>query len=355
MHAELAARDLAARLREADPSFGSRGGSGGHASGESGGGGQSSGGDTGDEPSDAEKAFNEAVQDLEQLAEDHSGAMGKTEQALSKSLGEEEMKQLRDAAKPHAQNVRDAVKDLPTVGGGSDTWTSKGAAARELAEQMARSLESGLPDDAVQSGKQAIAAIEEAKRIAARERYRLWDDHGTDGADKKLDDAKKKLEPEIKWAEDQRAQMKKRAAEKAQGDLKKNGDEEDQLAQRAKKIADKGALPDPSQEKLEQAARDAEQAADALKHGDAERAQKKQQDAQRNLEAAKQATGEAAEDAGELDDGGNAARGGQADIPTADQHKGPEEFRKRVLKGLAEPSSSKHKDAITRYAEGLLR
>ena len=49
------------------------------------------------------------------------------------------------------------------------------------------------------------------------------------------------------------------------------------------------------------------------------------------------------------------ARGGQADIPTADQHKGPEEFRKRVLKGLAEPASSKHKDAITRYAEGLLR
>lgn len=353
-HAELAARDLAARLREADPSFGSRGGSGGHASGESGGGGQSPGGDTADEPSDAEKAFNEAVQDLEQLSEDHSGAMGKTEQALSKGLDEEEMKQLRDAAKPHAQNVRDAVKELPTVGGGSDTWTSKGAAARELAEQMARSLESGSPDDAVNSGKQAIAAIEEAKRIAARERYRLWDDKSADGADKKLDDAKKRLEPEIKWAEEQRAQMKKRAAEKAGNDLKKNGDEEQQLAERARKIAEKGALPDPSQEKLEQAARDAEQAAEALKHGDAERAQTKQQDAQRNLDAAKQATGEAPEDAGEVDDGGN-ARGGQADIPTADQHKGPEEFRKRVLKGLAEPASSKHKDAITRYAEGLLR
>jgi len=352
-HAELAARDLAARLREADPSFGSRGGSGGHASGESGGG-QSPGGESGDEPSEAEKAFNEAVQDLQQLSEDHSGAMGKTEQALSKGLGEDEMKALRDAAKPHAQNVRDAVKDLPTVGGGSDTWTSKGAAARELAEQMARSLESGSPDDAVQSGKQAVAAIEEAKRIAARERYRLWDDRSADGADKKLDEAKKKLEPEIKWAEDQRAQMKKRAAEKAGDDLKKSGDEEQKLAERARKIAEKGALPDPSQEKLEQAARDAEQAADALKHGDAERAQTKQQDAQRNLDAAKQATGDAPEDAGEVDDGGNKP-GGQADIPTADQHKGPEEFRKRVLKGLAEPSSSKHKDAITRYAEGLLR
>ncbi|HEX4512522.1 MAG TPA: DUF4175 domain-containing protein [Polyangiaceae bacterium] len=352
-HGELAARDLATRLREADPSFGSRGGSGGHASGESGGG-QSPGGGDSDEPSDAEKAFNEAVQDLEQLSEDHSGAMGKTEQALSKGLGEEEMKQLRDAAKPHAQNVRDAVKDLPTVGGGSDTWTSKGAAARELAEQMARSLESGSPDDAVNSGKQAVAAIEEAKRIAARERYRLWDDRSADGADKKLDDAKKKLEPEIKWAEDQRAQMKKRAAERAGNDLKNSGDEEQKLAERAHKIAEKGALPDPSQEKLEQAARDAEQAADALKHGDAERAQAKQQDAQRNLDAAKQATGDSPEDAGEVDDGGN-ARGGQADIPTADQHKGPEEFRKRVLKGLAEPAGRKHKDAITRYAEGLLR
>ena len=44
-----------------------------------------------------------------------------------------------------------------------------------------------------------------------------------------------------------------------------------------------------------------------------------------------------------------------ADIPKADAHKGPEEFRRRVIKGLGQPSSGRHKEAIRRYAEGLLR
>ena len=44
-----------------------------------------------------------------------------------------------------------------------------------------------------------------------------------------------------------------------------------------------------------------------------------------------------------------------ADIPKADAHKGPEEFRKRVIKGLGQPSGGRLKDAVKRYAEGLLR
>jgi hypothetical protein len=44
-----------------------------------------------------------------------------------------------------------------------------------------------------------------------------------------------------------------------------------------------------------------------------------------------------------------------ADIPKADAHKGPEEFRRRVVKGLGQPSGGKLRDAVRRYAEGLLR
>lgn len=44
-----------------------------------------------------------------------------------------------------------------------------------------------------------------------------------------------------------------------------------------------------------------------------------------------------------------------AEIPKADAHKGPEEFRKRVIKGLGQPSGGRLKDAVKRYAEGLLR
>jgi hypothetical protein len=257
--------------------------------------------------------------------------------------------------------VREAVKDLPSVGGGSDTWTSKGAAARELGEQMARSLESGSLDDAVQSGTQALHAIDEAKGIAARERYRMWDDRTADGANKKLDDAKKHLEPEIKWAEDQLAQLKKRAAQHAGAELGKSGTEEQQLAERARKLAEhsreRGSLPEAALEALDGAERASREAAQALQRGDADNGATKQKEAQHKLDAAKQALGDDAEDEGELsEDGeGRSRSGGQADIPKADAHKGPEEFRKRVLHGLSEPASSKHKDAITRYAEGLLR
>lgn len=43
------------------------------------------------------------------------------------------------------------------------------------------------------------------------------------------------------------------------------------------------------------------------------------------------------------------------EIPKADAHKGPEEFRKRVIKGLGQPTGGKYKEAVKRYAEGLLR
>jgi hypothetical protein len=357
-HAALAARDLAARLQTSDPSFDSKGGSGG-AGGEGGGSGAAMDRDQG--PSEAERAFDEAVQDLEQLSDDHASEVGKVDQSLSKGLGDDELKALRDASKPHAEAVRKAVADLPSVGGGSDTWTSKGASARELAEQMARSLEQGDPSDAVQSGRQALQTLDEAKRMAARERFRSWDEPTSDDAEKKVDDAKKKLEPEVKWAEEQLDAARKRAAERAAGDLRKSGDEEGRLADRAKQLADrsrdKGSLPQGAVDALDDAAHSARQAADALQRGDADRATEQLKDAQHKLEAAKQALGDESEDAGEAGDSGDGGEPskGHADIPTPDAHKSPEQFRKRVLQGLAQPSSGKQKDAIVRYAEGLLR
>ena len=132
-HAELAARDLATRLHQPDPSFGARG-SGGKAGGESGGG-RGTPGDEEQPPDDVEQAFDEAANDLERLSQDHAGEMGKMEQALASATSEEEGNQMRDEAKRHAEAIRDAARSLPAVGMGSDSWTSKGAAARELAEQ----------------------------------------------------------------------------------------------------------------------------------------------------------------------------------------------------------------------------
>ncbi len=352
VHAELAARDLAARLHLPDPSFGARGKSG-HAGGESGGGRGMPGDDEGT-PSDAEQAFNEAAGDIERLANDHATGMGETERALSQAGSDEDVKALAEESKKHAQSVREATKAMPSIGAGSDSWTSKGAAAKEHSEQMARSLEQGNPSDAVSSGKNALQALDEAKRTAARERWMGMGD--PQGAEKKIDDAKKKLEPEVRWAEQELDKLRKKAAERAGKDLSKHGDDEEKMAQRAGQIKDKGgqgALPQPALEALDGAEKSGHEASRALKQGQIDKALEAQREMQRQLEQAKEAMGKSTDqDRGE---GGDRDALDAIDIPKADQHKGPEEFRKRVIKGLGQPSSGRQKDAVRRYAEGLLR
>lgn len=357
LHAELAARDLAVRLRQPDPSFGSRGGggrgegdsSGQPGEGEGGGAGKGSGSD-GDEGSDADRAFNEAAQELDRLASAHAENMGKVDQALAEGASEEDRKALMEEAKKHADAVREAVRDLPSVGAGSGSWTSKGAASRELAEQMAQSLEQGSPADAVSGGRSAMAALEEARRLAS---------HGgllrSGPSQALLDEAQRKLGPELRWAEDRLAQMKARAQARAGGDLAKHGAVEGQLSDKATDLQKKGegALPESALDGLREAARAAREASEALKRGDADRGQTAQRDAQAKLEAARRALGSPSDDsAAELDP---RSPDGATPIPKADAHKGPEEFRKRVLRGLGQPAAGRQRDAVTRYAEGLLR
>lgn len=361
-HGELAARDLVARLRHPDPSFGSQGsgsGSGGSAGGEAGG--ARGVGDQGDgeEATDEQKAFSEASQELDRLISDHASQKGETEQSMG-GVSPEDLKAFAEEAKKHAEAVRDAMKDLPSVGGGSDSWTSKGAAAREHADQMARSLEQPSPADALASGKNALQALEEAKRIMKSDRWSSMSHFGSDDPDKRLDEARKKLEPEIKWTEEKLEQMRKHAAERASGDLKRGGEAEEKLAERMGEFAergkDKGSLPTPTIESLQAAERAARDAARALRESQAEKGLDRQAEAQRMLEMARESLGDESQapepgktgDDGKLDDS-------RADIPKADAHKGPEEFRRRVIQGLGQPSSGRLKDAVRRYAEGLLR
>ena len=359
-HATLAAQDLALRLRTPDPSFGAKGGRPSHAGGESGGG-RGTQGDDGD-GSDVEQAFNEAARELDKLASEHAGNMGKVEQALAEGSTKEDLEQLSEEAKKHAQKVRDATKNLPSIGGGSDSWTSKGAAAKEHSEQMARALEQGNAADAVQSGRNALNALEEAKRAAQRERFT----RGDPNAEKQVDDAKRQLEGEVKWAEDKLAEMRKKASQRKAPELREDGEQEGKLSERARELARKGRDEDLPQATLD-ALRDAEEAsreaAQALKEGDSEKGLKKQREAQQKLEQARDALSNDNDGEGE-GDGDRDSRGDgdgkrpnkdHTDIPKADAHKGPEEFRKRVIKGLGQPSGGKYKDAVKRYAEGLLR
>jgi hypothetical protein len=364
VHAEIAARDLAARLHEPDPSFGAQGGGGGRAGGEAGGG-RGTPGDE-EEGDDAEQAFNEAAQDLERLAQDHAEELGKVERALNGALSDEELKELSDEAKKHAEAVREATRTLPSVGAGSDSWTNKGAAAREHGEAMARALEQGNPSDAVSAGRSALDALDEAKRAAQHEHWLgmfgplgpVDRDLASQEADRRLNEARQKLEPEVKWAEERLAQLRKKAAERRAGELSADGEEERRMADRAGDLADKGkgqqALPEPALDALRGAEKAARDAAGSLQRGDTERALERQHDAQRQLETAREALGNGA-DAERGEGGDRDPASGRADIPGADAHKGPEEFRRRVLHGLGQAGSGREKEAVRRYADGLLR
>lgn len=358
-HAELAARDLALRLHQPDPSFGARG-QFGHGGGESGGGRGSAGGDEQGE-SEGERAFNEAAQELERLAGDHAAEIGKVDQAVGSADTRDEQRAFAREAAEHAQAVRDATRGLPSVSVGSDSWTSKGAAAREHAEHMAMSFEDGNAANAVASGRSAMEALEAARHMTAKERFHGFGDPSAQGGERRIDDARKKLEPEVKWAERRLAELRKLAAQRASGELAKAGEEEGELADRARQLGDKGhdegALPGGALQPLAVAEAEAREAASALRAGDADRSLAHQREAQRQLELAKEALGgddAAQESPAEGGDEGTLGRG-HADIPGADAHKGPEEFRRRVLKGLGQGSGGKHKDAVKRYAEGLLR
>ncbi len=359
MHAELAARDLAARLRQPDPSFGARGNVG-RAGGESGGGRGTPGEDEGDSGDEVDEAQRAAEQDLERLAQEHAGEIGKMEQAIAGATSDDELKAMREEARRHAEAVREAARQLPSVGMGSDSWTSKGAAARELAEQMARSLEEANPDDAVQSGRSSLGSLDEAKKMLQRGG---WLDDPDGDHQKRVEDARRKLEAEERWAESQRDQLRKRAAERARRQLEQGGDEEERLAERARDLVqrsrDQGSLPQQAVESIDDAERAAHQAAQALKEGDADRGLERQHEAQRHLERARQQLeGDEEPPPSSTDDDGDDTKGSlntrRVELPNPKSHKGPEEFRRRVVSGLAQPAGAL-KDAVHRYAEGLLR
>jgi len=359
VHAEIAASDLATRLKEPDPSFGQQGSSGGRAGGESGGG-QGTAGDSAPDQ-EAQQAFEEASKDLSQLTSDHNEELGKVEQALNDTSPRDDSPGGTEENKRHARAIREATHGLPSVGAGSDSWTTKGAAAREHAEEMARALEEGNAGDAVSGGHSALDALDEAKHVSQEDRWSGMfspadPDIDRTGADKRLAAARQKLEPEVKWAEQKLDALRKRGAQRDGSELSSHGEEEQRLAERAGALRDqgegKGALPEPALEALHQAQRAAEEAAAALKRGDAHEGLAQQREAQRSLEMAQHALGSDDEEGG---NGGERPDLEHTDIPSVDAHKGPEEFRRRVMHGLGQVGSGRQKDAIRRYADGLLR
>jgi len=352
-HAELAARDLAARLHEPDPSFGG-GQRSMHAGGESGG--ASGTEESSDAPDEVDQAAAAAEQDLEQLISEHAGQVHKTEQTLAGAVDSEEVESLRREAAAHAQAVRRAARELPMVGAGSDSWTGKGAAARDYAEQMARSLEAGRLAQATAGGRSAVGALDEAKRVIEQ---RPWASPRDAAA--RVDEARRRLDAERRWAESADTEMRKRAGQRARAPLAQVGEEEDRIGGRTEELARRGGenspLPEQVVDSLESAERAARRAARSLRSGAGDEGLEQQREAQRELEEAEDALrGDEDESASSsTGEGGRALSRENVAIPGAADHKTPAAFRKRVLRGLASASSTGLKDALRRYAEGLLQ
>ena len=356
-HARLAAEDLAARLRQPDPSFGSAGGGGGRGQGggqggvESGHGhGQASQG----EPSRAAQDAADVERALEQLRQEHAEEMSEVEKALQEAMSPEMQQALDEALRDAAKEVREAVQELPRDAAQPDSARAEAARGRSEAEAAAAALEKGELGQAMQRGQQAIEALRQAERKASR---------ASSGSPKQqmaeaAGNAARKLQDILQRAEQARGQAQGKASEGARARLERSAIRERQLAERARQIrrqSESGEAPLPGEQlqHLEEAARAMEDAARQLDGAKGERAQERQRQAQRLLEMAQPEREQASADDDQHGDGNELAR--DADVPGENRDERADAFRKRVTEGLGKDAPPHLRDAIKRYAEGLLR
>ncbi len=347
---ELAATDLARRLREPVPSIGG-GGRPGVESGPS----DEGGVGEGDDASDADEQAEKNGKELDELIKRHQDELDRLEKALENATSPAEREALKKLAKEQAQAIREAVKGLPEQGLPGSA-AEKAADGRKSADSMASELEKGNVKDALKRGAEALEALREAKKRGDKREFLDDEEVAEDAtaAGNRIEEALEALEKAQKSAEDS-------AKERAKKDMKDAGENEGRLSERARDLKKRGeqgdaSMPEEVLDRLHQAEQAMKEAQKRLEDGDADGGREKQKEAQRYLEMARED-----EDPNESRDGDSRGEDGKqnfsqdAKIPDKNEHKGPEDFRRRVLEGLAKPGDARLKDAIRRYAEGLLQ
>lgn len=354
MHAELAALHLAARLRRPVPSFGAAGGGRG---GVESGSGQRTSGDSAESASRAPSDFDQLADELAQLAREHSDSVSSVERALDEAAQQEQLEALRQEAKERANAIRQAVDDLPPPGEIPGSRRASEALAREHATAMAHDLEKLDLKDALESGDNAKSSLSDAKQRPGEGSV----------TDEELDATRRTIQEQLDWAKQAYERLRQQAEAKAHAALEKAGDQEQSYAERAEKLNERGknpeaSLPEDIAERLERAQSVMQEAARQLREGQGERGLSLQREAQRLLEQS--GTGKTTDEEDEQKSqsshdsegkghGREIATGGE--VPNADARKSAEEFRQRVLRGLAERKSERLSPSIKRYAEGLLQ
>ena len=352
LHAELAARHLAARLRRPTPSFAAAGGGvegGGHGAPRP----------PSSSPSRADQAFEQLAQDLGDLTREHAALLDQVEHDLENAGEAAKSEDMKQEAAEHAQALRDAVRDLPASGAREGSARAAAGMARDHALAMAERIERLELDDATESGRTARGQLDEAQKKAASPQSAL------DLLDQnELGRARGAVERELAWAEQKREQMKRDAAERARQKLAEAAERERSIERRLGEVAERAeqseaALPKAALDKLGQARAAMKSAASELGNGRGEAGLAEQREAQRLLEqgGSDQTNDEGNKSARERPTGEQ--RGGRgmetrAPVPNADDQHRALEFRKRVLEGLGKERGGRLDPAIRRYAEGLL-
>ncbi len=345
LHAELAIKDLAMRLRPPVASFG--GGTNPSAPGEPT---DDEGGEGEGDESAGEESAAKQQQQLEDLTKEHGDAVGSVEDLLRAAEDPKQLEGLEEEAKRRAKRLRDSVSALPKVGGLKKTLEASEAATREKVEAMAEFLEKLQLGDARERGDSSLKAVEEA-------RDRAW---AAPGADEQLDGVATEVQKQLDWIDDLLKKLRKAAAAKAADKVKGIAPREKDLEKKAEDLGDKSEkeapLPGPVKDLLEKAAKKMQEAADKLEKGEGDKALEAQKEAQRLLEKARDASRNEEQQQSGGGENGQKSFDDKVDIPPADEHKGPEAFRKRVLEGLKSGANTpKLQEAIKRYAEGLVR
>jgi hypothetical protein len=352
--AELAARHLAARLRRPKPSFSSAGGggveSGGQGSGR--GGAQPPG-----EASQAHRQFEELMRELQQLSAEHQGQISAVESALESAEQGNQDPEVEREAKERAEALRRAFEGLPDYAPGQTPAEQAAALSREHGRAMAESLSRLSLKDAKQSAESAKQQLKNAKQAAGQ---------GVSSED--LSRAEQEVEKQQQWVEELLKKAREGADARAKEALERSGKREQELAERAQNLSGRGshgeaALPGEVAEALDRAEGLMREAARELSNGHGERGAELQREAQRWLDQQDE------DDRGQSDKPDDAAQepkkgesNGEkgsmrqdAGVPGRDKNQRAEEFRERVLKGLAQDKGGRLGPAVKRYAEGLLK
>jgi hypothetical protein len=352
-HAKLAAEDLAARLRMPVPSFGSAGGDGMGGGVETGAG--LGAGESDAEPSEAAEQAAGLEQALEQLRQEHAAEMAGVEQALAEAVGAADREAMGAEMRELARAVRDAVAELPAQASRTGSAHAAAAQGRAQAEAMAGALERGAVDAAVERGEEALGSLRSAGELGAAPDADFADREAGALAGK----ARERLARELERAKRTLETLRRTASERARERLEQAAEHERAMAERARALAERGAdaeapLPDRIARHLDDAASRMERAARSLGRADGAEGLAHQREAQRLLEMAQPEAEPACERCGERPGAGRSFAQ-DAEVPGERTDESAAEFRRRVAEGLAGGMPPHLRDAVRRYAEGLVR